>query len=81
MRRVENLILTAPLKLDGKTRPKDSRSGSATIEYVIVSTFAMLLSIAAITFVGTMVKDKVEKISEKAGVSAKDFEFDLGFNE
>lgn len=63
-------------------RPKASRErGSATMEYVIVSTFAALLSIAAITFVGRMVKTKVNSMAEKLNMDATEFDFDLGFNQ
>ncbi len=58
-----------------------SKKGSATLEYVIVSTFAALLSIAAITFVGKMVKEKVNAMASKVGVDAHEFDFDLGLEQ
>ena len=62
-------------------RVKSRERGSATMEYVIVSTFAALLSIAAITFVGRMVKTKVNSMAEKLNMDATEFDFDLGFNQ
>ena len=53
------------------------KRGSATMEYVIVSTFAALLSIAAITFVGRLVKTRVDKMAAKLDMDAT--EFDLSF--
>lgn len=53
------------------------KRGSATMEYVIVSTFAALLSIAAITFVKRLVKDRVGQMASKLGVESP--EFDLSF--
>jgi Flp pilus assembly pilin Flp len=57
------------------------KHGSATLEYVIISTFATLLSVAAVTFVGRMVKQKVDSMAEKLQIDATEFEFDLGFNQ
>ena len=55
--------------------------GSATMEYVIVSTFAALLSIAAISFVAKVVKEKVNTMAQKIGVEATEFDFDLGLDQ
>ena len=57
-----------------------NQTGSATMEYVIVSTFAALLSIAAITFVARMVKSKVDTLSDKVGIEATEFDLDLGLS-
>ncbi len=51
------------------------QAGSATLEYVIVSTFAAVLSIASITFVGRMVKTKVDQVATKVGITADEFDF------
>jgi hypothetical protein len=56
------------------------QTGSATMEYVIVSTFAALLSIAAITFVARMVKSKVDTLADKVGIEATEFDLDLGLS-
>ena len=53
--------------------------GSATMEYVIVSTFAALLSIASITFVGKLVKGRVDHMASKLGVETTEFDLDLSF--
>lgn len=59
----------------------DRKRGSATMEYVIVSTFAALLSVAAITFVGRLVKTKVSVMAGKLGMEATEFDFDLGLDQ
>lgn len=76
-------MLTDPAKIKSKfsKRERSQRRGSATMEYVIVSTFAALLSIAAVTFVGRLVKTKVTAMSDKLGVEATEFDFDLGLNQ
>lgn len=56
------------------------KRGSATMEYVIVSTFAALLSIASITFVGRLVKSRVDHMASKLGVEATEFDLDLTFD-
>lgn len=66
----QKLRLTDPQKVVRK-------QGSATMEYVIVSTFAAMLSLAAITFVGRMVRTKVDVMAKKVGVEATEFDFDM----
>lgn len=44
------------------------QEGGAAVEYVIVSTFATLLAVAAIAFVGSVVKDKVKTMEQKLGI-------------
>ena len=43
--------------------------GGAAIEYIIVSTFAMLMAIGAIVFVSKAVKTRIAKLEEKLGVT------------
>lgn len=64
-----------------RTNDLKRKRGSATIEYVIVSTFAAILSVAAITFVGRIVKTKVSTMSDKIGIEATEFDFDLGLTQ
>ncbi len=59
--------------------PQTTR-GSATIEYIIVSTFAAVLSLAGISYVGKLVHQKVDKLAEKTGVSADELDIDLGYD-
>ena len=48
---------------------KNKEKGGAAVEYVIVSTFAFLLSIAAIGFIHSSVTTHLEKIEEKLGIT------------
>ncbi len=68
-------VRLTPKKILRSTR----RRGSATMEYVIVSTFAALLSIASITFVGKLVKGRVDHMASKLGVETTEFDLDLSF--
>lgn len=79
-----SMISPSPTRLFIKHKPSSAtvykrtyKRGSATMEYVIVSTFAALLSIAAITFVGRLVKSRVDKMASKLNMEAS--EFDLSF--
>lgn len=51
------------------------QSGSAALEYIIVSTFGLLLSIIAVTYLGKVAKEKLDKLSEKTGVTVGDSSF------
>ena len=57
--------------------PKNSTRGSVTMEYIIVSSFALLVSISAVTWLGTIIKDRVAKVASKMGVEAAEFDLDL----
>lgn len=56
----------------GQLRKIHSQTGGAAIEYIIVSTFATILAIAAITFVTTTIKDKLTSLEDKIGISFDD---------
>lgn len=47
------------------------------MEYVLVSTFAALLSIAAMTFVSRLVKTRIDQMAQKIGMDASEFDIDL----
>ena len=51
---------------------RDHEKGGAAIEYIIVSTFATILAVAAITFVTTNIQDKLTALENKVGVSFDD---------
>jgi len=53
---------------------RNSIRGGAAIEYVLVTTFAAGVSIAAMGFVGSMLKEKLTALSEITGTS----DLDLG---
>lgn len=48
--------------------------GGAAMEYVVVSTFALLVAVGGVTFVGKLFKDKLQQITEKMGGDTPEFE-------
>ena len=52
--------------------------GSATFEYAIVSTFAVVISVATLTFIGKMFKGRVQKLAERVGADSSDLNVDVG---
>lgn len=55
---------------------KNSSEGSVTMEYIIVSSFALLISISAVTWIGKVIKERVEKMASKVGADAGEFHVD-----
>ncbi len=55
-------------------KKRRSQFGGAAMEYVVVSTFALLVAVAGIGFVGKLFQEKMQAISEKLGVDAGDFD-------
>lgn len=51
--------------------------GGAAIEYIIVSTFALLLAIAGVTFVGKTIKEKMKSMEDKLGISMDGADFEI----
>lgn len=49
--------------------PRDGDFGGSALEYLIVSLFSLLLAIAAIHFVGKVIKKHAADIEAKAGIS------------
>jgi hypothetical protein len=54
--------------------------GGAAIEYIVVSIFALTLSITAIGVLTAAYKDRLQVFSEKSGVEIELDEFDFGFD-
>lgn len=52
-----------------RRRPGDKDYGGSALEYLIVSLFSLLLAIAAIHFVGKVIKKHAAEIETKAGIS------------
>jgi Flp pilus assembly pilin Flp len=46
------------------------RRGGATLEYILVSTFAAAVSLTALGFVGKVVQAELTKMAEKLGMDA-----------
>lgn len=44
--------------------------GGAALEYLMVSTFAAVVAIAALGFLGTVVKEQLTKLGDRLGVEA-----------
>lgn len=55
---------------------KNSSQGSVTMEYIIVSSFALLVSISAVTWIGKVIKERVDKMASKVGSDAGEFQID-----
>ena len=60
--------------------PKNSTSGSAALEYLIVSGFALVMSVTAVTWLGGIIKEKMNQIAKHihADTTDADINFDFG---
>lgn len=54
--------------------------GGAILEYILVTGFAAVVGMAALSFVGSIVKEQLTKISQKMGTSDS-IEFSLPWDE
>jgi hypothetical protein len=52
--------------------------GSVAIEYLVVSGFTLILSIAAVTWIGTVMREKMTKIAGKIHAAPAEMELDMG---
>jgi hypothetical protein len=61
---------------------KNSAEGSVSMEYIIVSCFALLVSVTAVTWLGKMVKARIVSIAERLDLDTTELEmdFDEAFN-
>ena len=61
---------------------KNSSDGSVSMEYIIVSCFALLISVTAVTWLGKMVKARINTIAERLNLdtSELDLDFDQAFD-
>lgn len=55
--------------------------GGVALEYILVTTFSAILSLAALGYIGTVVKDKLSTLVEKMGSSVEVSDIDLGSDE
>lgn len=55
-------------------------AGGATLEYVLISTFAAALSIAAMTYVGRLVKSQLAALGERLDQDLNSGDDDGGFD-
>jgi Flp pilus assembly pilin Flp len=54
-----------------------SERGGAALEYILVSTFAAIVTLAALAFIGKVVQQQLQTMADKLGVDAD--VGDLGF--
>jgi hypothetical protein len=76
---MERMTLRTIKTLPNRPMRKNSSEGSVTMEYIIVSSFALLVSISAVTWIGKVIKERVEKMATKVGSDAA--EFDVGWED
>ena len=57
---------------------KSSSDGSVSMEYIIVSGFALLVSISAVTWLGSVIKSRMNDIAAKIHAEPADFSFEVG---
>lgn len=53
------------------------KGGGATLEYILVSTFATILTIAALTYLAGVFTDRLDLLSAKLGVDVEFEELDF----
>jgi hypothetical protein len=56
---------------------KNSSDGSVSMEYIIVSCFALLISVTAVTWLGKMVKARITTIAERLNLDTSELELDF----
>jgi hypothetical protein len=62
---------------------KYSSEGSVSMEYIIVSCFALMVSVTAVTWIGKITKDRIASIAQRLQLDTSDlnFDFDMGDGE
>ena len=70
---IQPVFLSKPLLADVTSGLEGRRArrmrGGAAIEYIIVSTFAMLMAVGGVVFVSKALKTKMSKLEEKLGIT------------
>lgn len=51
------------------------------MEYIVVSSFALIVSVSAVTWIGKLVKARIDNLSAKLGTDAGDFDISLDPNQ
>lgn len=54
-----------------------SEYGGAAMEYILVTTFATVVGISALGFVGGVIKEKLNEMADKLGVEDTALDFDI----
>lgn len=62
---------------------KYSAEGSVSMEYIIVSCFALMVSVTAVTWIGKITKDRIASMAQRLQLDTNDlnFDFDMGGGE
>lgn len=67
------------IKLSNTTHPTNCKErGGAIIEYIIVTAFSAVFGIAVVTFMATMLEEKIDQLATELNME-EDFEFDFSF--
>ena len=53
------------------------QTGGAALEYILVSTFATILTIAALTYLGGVFSDRLDLLANKLGINLEFEGFDF----
>ncbi len=59
---------------------KNSSEGSVSMEYIIVSCFALMVSVTAVTWIGKITKERIASMAKRMQLDTNDlnFDFDMG---
>jgi hypothetical protein len=66
-----------PDRRGSKALPKYSSEGSVSMEYIIVSCFALMVSVTAVTWIGKITKDRIASMAQRLQVDTNDLNFDF----
>ncbi|MBP9708629.1 MAG: hypothetical protein KBD78_13400 [Oligoflexales bacterium] len=58
-------------------KEKSAEYGGAAMEYILVTTFATVVGISALGFVGGVIKEKLNEMADKLGVESTALDFDI----
>lgn len=56
---------------------KNRKFGGATLEYILVSTFATILTVAALTYLAGVFRERLDMLSNKLGIEIEFEELDF----
>lgn len=56
---------------------KYSSEGSVSMEYIIVSCFALMVSVTAVTWIGKVTKERIASMAQRMQLNTNDLNFDF----
>jgi hypothetical protein len=56
---------------------KNSTEGSVSMEYIIVSCFALMVSVTAVTWIGKITKERIATMAQRMQLDTNDLNFDF----